>query len=268
MQSRQERHSLKQQPVVRKHHTGAKFLGVVLLVVCLMSTVLGQTVLNEKFVAHQVTESQVGDEIVSDVNQSAAQYGLTDKIMTKKIADELLTDAVGDVFADRTVNIDFTPVYNRVDQLVSDKLAGVGYSSSGLSTTLKTQLRAGMTSIINRQLDTSELATISSDLASAKMVVHVIQVISLVGLILLLLVALLRRYALSWLGVVLLIGGILSYLAMTGLSWLLGQVLDSQTTLASFNPQLPNAISSAGMLYFVVAIVAGVVCLFIHRLLK
>lgn len=256
-----------QQPVQQKRHVGSKFLGIVFIVIFMITMIANQTLLNEKFVANQITESQIGDEIVSDVNQSASQYGLSEKIMTKKIANELIKDAISDVFNDQTVSIDYTPVYNRVDRLINQKVSSLGYGSVSLSSTVKSELRAKMTSVINDQLDTTELTTVSNELATVKQAVNVMQIVSGGVLALLLVVALFKRYVLSWLGIVALFGGILTLIIIKGANMVLTSVLTSQEVLASFSPQLPNAIFSSSLIYLIGAIIIGILLLGINKVI-
>lgn len=268
MQSRESLHQTKQVSQPARHHRLFNFIGIILLTIFLLASVANQTVMNEKFVAKQIAKSDIGTEIVTDVNNSASQYGLDEKIMTKKIANELIEDAVGDVYADREISIDFTPVYNRVDKLVNDKLSDVGYSGTGLSSSLKSELQSGLNSIINQQMNTSELTNLEGELASAKTILSVLWAGSGILLVIMAIYALIRRFLLQGLGWISLIGGVFSLLFLKVATVTGSDILSSQSSLSSLSPDLPNSIFGTGLVYGLGFIIVGAVLLVVSRLFK
>lgn len=238
------------------------------MVFFLLTSVANITVMNEKFVANQVTNSEIGSSIVTEVNSSASDYGLSEKILTKSITNELLTDAIGDVYEDRNVSIDFDPVYNRIDKLVDQKVEGLGYGSTTISSTLKSEIQSGLTTVINKYLNTSELSEVSEQVANVRKITNVVWAVSGIILLIMAMVALFRRFLLNGSGWILLIGGIISTVLLKAGSLVLYQLMSSITDLSSSATQISGAIFAHGLVYLLAGIIVGLLLIVLSFVLR
>lgn len=176
-------------------------MGTVVLTLFILSLVANTTILSSKFVLHEVNNSIVEDDITNQVNNGLAKYGISTSILTKKTTNQLVKQAVKQVYAGEKINLDLSPVTKHVENNFSSQLSqfGLANAANEVSSSITTELN----SAVNEQLNTPEVASFTKNLQLAKTITNLVMVISAGGCILLLVIALLRRSFLhdfSWIG--------------------------------------------------------------------
>ena len=187
----------KEEPVAvpkRRHHF-FNFWGVISLVLLLLSLIVNATFLNRSFVLHEIKGSVVETTITDQVNAGLEQYGISGSVLTDKETDQLLTQAVNQVYAGKKISLDLSKVTAKVGSSVDSELSQ--YGLSGVGSTATAAISQDVNAAVNSQVNNSAVASFTRGVQVARAVTNVIMIGSGLVVVALLVLALLRRHLLE-----------------------------------------------------------------------
>lgn len=190
-----------QAPEKVKRHIGFIIVGTIFLTLLVVSMVLNSTVLNRRFAVREVTDSTVADDITSQVNAGLEKYGISSKVLTKKTTNKLVAQAINQVYAGKKISLNLAPVTKSVGNEVDSQLSQYGISGSIISGQASQELTSDINTVVNSQLNTSEVTSFIHELQVVKTVTNLVMFASGIIVVLLAVVALFGRYftrAFSW----------------------------------------------------------------------
>lgn len=223
---------------VRGHHF-FNFWGTVLLVLFILSMILNATILNPKFVLHEVRDSVVETTITDQINGALQRYGVPTSLLTDKDTDRLLTQAVDQVYAGKSIHLDLSRVTQRAGAAADNELAQ--YGLAGVGGAVSADLGQNVNNVVNSQLNTPVVARLASGIHLVRQVTNAVFVVTGIALVALVVLAILGRHFAqsfsrmgSW--TVLITG-----LICGGLGKLAPQLAADQPDYAAFVAQLSTA---------------------------
>ena len=211
--------------------------GTILVVLLMLSLMLNQTLLNARFVNHEISRSNLSSTLMETVNSNLSQYGISTTALSDKEANKLVTQAVDQVYSGKEINLNLQPVINNVGNSASQTAARYGISAE-VTNSMTSDVSDEVASVINSQLNTSQVKQFTSMISIAKTVDHVVALISAIGLGIMILVAVLRKYfirSFSWVG---LWSSLITYVLILGLGALINQIGSNYPDFSSFTAQL------------------------------
>lgn len=176
-----------EEPVTKtpaRHHFLFRLWGIICLTLLALGLLLNVTLLNPNFVK-EITSSSLESIMMSQVNSSLTQYGISTSVLKKSDTDKLITQAVDQIYAGEKINLDLSSVVNSVSSSVDSQLAQYGLSTSMLPAGSSSAVTNNINSIVNSQLNTPEVSQLITGIKIAKTSVNIILVICLISLVLL-----------------------------------------------------------------------------------
>lgn len=197
-----------EEPVTKtpaRHHFLFRLWGIICLTLLALGLLLNVTLLNPNFVKKEITSSSLESIMMSQVNSSLTQYGISTSVLKKSDTDKLITQAVDQIYAGEKINLDLSSVVNSVSSSVDSQLAQYGLSTSMLPAGSSSAVTNNINSIVNSQLNTPEVSQLITGIKIAKTSVNIILVICLISLVLLIIRGLWQRHFVknfSWICIV------------------------------------------------------------------
>ena len=169
-----------------KSHHFFNFWGTIFLILFVLSTILNATILNPKFVLHEVRDSVVETTITDQVNGALERYGVPTSLLTDKDTDNLLNQAVNQVYAGKNIHLDLSSVTQRAGATADNELAQ--YGLAGVGNTVSANLGQSVNNVVNSQLNTPGVARLANGIHLARLTSNA--VFALTGICLLVLAVL------------------------------------------------------------------------------
>lgn len=176
---------------VRSHHF-FNFWGTVFLVFFALSMVLNATLLNPKFILREVRDSVVETTITDQVNGALQRYGVPTSLLTDKDTDHLLSQAVNQVYAGKSIHLDLSRVTQRAGTTADSELAQ--YGLAGVGSAVSADLTQNVNNVVNSQLNTPVVSRLASGIHLTKLVTNAIFMVTGIGLLILIVLAILGRH--------------------------------------------------------------------------
>ena len=170
--------------VQNKHHWGTRLLGICAVIVLLFCSFAQATVLSERFMVKELTNSGLAREVRNDVNASLASYGIQGDVITTSQTNQLLKQAIHQIYQGKPLQLDTSDVANTVQNSAGNTLAKYGVSSSLISDVPTSSINNQVSTIINNRLNTSDVKKLETG-------IHVARVGSIIGLVVSIIVLLL-----------------------------------------------------------------------------
>ena len=162
--------------VQKKHHWGTRLLGICAVIVLLFCSFAQATVLNEQFMVKELTNSGLAREVQNDVNASLASYGIQGDVITTSQTNQLLKQAIHQIYQGKPLQLDTSDVANAVQGRVGNTLAKYGVSSSLTNDVPTSSINSQVSTIINNRINTTDVAKLENG-------IHVARVGSIIGLV-------------------------------------------------------------------------------------
>ena len=243
----------------RPRHIFGHLLAVVAALLFLTTAWAQQTVLNETAAKQVATNDTVVSAVKSELNGSLVKYGLENLVTTKSV----LTQLVGEVYENKSIQLDLSSITNRATSEATSTLASYGVS---VDSSLTSSASSTIQSVVNSQLNTSGLQEVETNLAWIKTANLIALVVSGVLVVLLAIRELVNRA----LGRYLLVVGLFSGAAFLVLVWEVNSLVQGYSTSSTIESSLVSAITSAvipkGFLFGFGALAVAVVGLIGHLL--
>lgn len=243
----------------RPRHIFGHLLAVVAALLFLTTAWAQQTVLNETAAKQVATNDTVVSAVKSELNGSLVKYGLENLVTTKSV----LTQLVGEVYENKSIQLDLSSITNRATSEATSTLASYGVS---VDSSLTSSASSTIQSVVNSQLNTSGLQEVETNLAWIKTANLIALVVSGVLVVLLAIRELVNRA----LGRYLLVVGLFSGAAFLVLVWEVNSLVQGYSTSSTIESALVSAITSAvipkGFLFGFGALAVAVVGLIGHLL--
>ncbi|HJA27746.1 MAG TPA: hypothetical protein H9720_05375 [Candidatus Limosilactobacillus intestinigallinarum] len=183
-------------------HHFFNFWGTVLLVFFVLSMILNATLLNPKFILREVQDSVVETTITDQVNGALQRYGVPTSLLTDKDTDHLLTQAVNQVYAGKSIHLDLSRVTQRAGATADSELAQ--YGLAGVGSAVSADLSQNVNNVVNSQLNTPVVARLANGIHLTKLVTNAIFMVTGIGLLILIVLVILGRHfaqSFSWIGI-------------------------------------------------------------------
>ncbi len=246
----------------RPRHIFGHLLAVVAALLFLTTAWAQQTVLNETAAKQVATNDTVVSAVKSELNGSLVKYGL-ENLVTTKATKSVLTQLVGEVYENKSIQLDLSSITNRATSEATSTLASYGVS---VDSSLTSSASSTIQSVVNSQLNTSGLQEVETNLAWIKTANLIALVVSGVLVVLLAIRELVNRA----LGRYLLVVGLFSGAAFLVLVWEVNSLVQGYSTSSTIESALVSAITSAvipkGFLFGFGALAVAVVGLIGHLL--
>ena len=251
----------------QKHHFLYCLWGVICVTLLGLALLVNSTLLNVNFIKKEVTSSSLESVILSQVNSSLTQYGISTSVLQKSDTDKLINQAIDQIYAGEKIKLDLSPVVNSVNSSVNSQLAQYGLSTSMLPAGSSSAITSNINSMVNSQLNTPEVAQLINGIKIAKTITNFILAISIIGLIVLILKGLWRRHLISSFRWICLWGTILYTGTVMAIHALALQIGEGQPDLSPFISQVANDFQQTGFHISMIIIVVSIV-LFILQFVK
>lgn len=257
------------QPAKVAHHWVTTIIGICAAVVLLFSSLLQTTVLNENFMTDQITSSQVGQEVKNDINASFSSYGINGQLITTKQVNQLVKQAVHQVYAGKAIHLDTSEIMDGVQGRASNTLSSYGVPSTVINKLPTGALNDQVSSIINSRINTQEVTELENGIRLARVITITGLIIAVLMLLLIVVRTWLTRTVTRDFRWITLVSGIVS----AGLLIMVKPVLNSYASdYASYSAvinQISSAILKVGWQMVLVdlglALVLWVISLVFHR---
>ncbi|MBB1095153.1 hypothetical protein H5R92_02815 [Limosilactobacillus sp. BG-MG3-A] len=264
---RQEKVEQSIEATSQKHHFLYCLWGVICVTLLGLALLVNSTLLNVNFIKKEVTSSSLESVILSQVNSSLTQYGISTSVLQKSDTDKLINQAIDQIYAGEKIKLDLSPVVNSVNSSVNSQLAQYGLSTSMLPAGSSSAITSNINSMVNSQLNTPEVAQLINGIKIAKTITNFILAISIIGLIVLILKGLWRRHLISSFRWICLWGTILYTGTVMAIHALALQIGEGQPDLGPFISQVANDFQQTGFHISMIIIVVSIV-LFILQFVK
>lgn len=251
----------------KRHYFLYCLWGVLSVILLGLALLVNSTLLNVDFVKKEVTSSSLESVMLNQVNSSLTQYGISTSVLKKSATDKLIDQAVDQIYAGENINLDLTPVINSVNSSVNSQLAQYGLSTSMLPSGSSSAITGNINSMVNNQLNTSEVTQLIDGIKIAKTVTNVILMISILSLGVLIIKGIWQHHLIGsfrWIclwGTVFYTGIIMAFHAAAI------QISESQSDLSPFISQIANDFQQIGFRSSIIMIVISIV-LFILQFVK
>lgn len=172
------------------------------MVFFVLSMILNATLLNPKFILREVRDSVVETTITDQVNGALQRYGVPTSLLTDKDTDHLLTQAVNQVYAGKSIHLDLSRVTQRAGATADSELAQ--YGLAGVGSAVSADLTQNVNNVVNSQLNTPVVARLANGIHLTKLVTNAIFMVTGIGLLILIVLAILGRHfaqSFSWIGI-------------------------------------------------------------------
>lgn len=253
------------EPTPPRHHLLFRLWGIICLTILLLVLVLNSTLLSANFMKKEITSSSLESVMLSEVNSSLTQYGISTSVLKKSETDKLITQAVDQVYAGEKINLDLSSVVSSVNSSVDSQLSQYGLSTSMLPAGSTSAVTGNINAAVNSQLNTPAVTQLITGIKVAKTVNNLLLIVSLAGLLIMLVLALWRHHLLASFSWICLLAAILFAGIMAALHGLAIQIGQQQADLSPFIAQIADAVQQRG---FSEALMIGglAICLFIFRI--
>lgn len=246
---------------LKRHHHFFNFWGTILLVLFLLSLIVNATFLNRSFVLHEIKGSVVETTITDQVNAGLEQYGISGSVLTDKETDQLLTQAVNQVYAGKKISLDLSRVTAKVGSSVDSELSQ--YGLAGVGSTATAAISQNVNAAVNSQVNNSTVASFTRGVQVARAVTNAIMIGSGLLLVALIIIALLRRHLLESLSHICIGAAIIDGLVVLLVAKLGPQLAADSPDYVSFVAQLATDFShrALGMVSLVLIVGLGLLAI-------
>lgn len=266
LRAEQQESSLEAPSPKPRHHFLFRLWGVICLFLLSIGCLLNMTLLNADFVKNEVNSSPLESVILSQVNSNLTQYGISTSVLKKSDTEQLINQAVDQIYAGEKINLDFSRLVTNANATIGSQLAQYGISNSILANS-SAALTNNLNTMVNGQLNTPEVAQLTAGIRVAKMVTNIVVILSGLCLLVMVGVALWQRHFMGSFAWICLWAAGLTAGAVVLARTIGYQASQQQADIGPFIAQLADDIQQRGLIN---AAIIGVIGggLFLLRLLK
>lgn len=248
----QEGPAVKKQPgeaVKQGHHIRFRVWGMILLTVLMLMMLIDTTLLNKNFVKQEIDNSSLESVMLAQVNSTLTSYGIPTSVLQKSTTNKIINQAVDQVYSGQKINLDLSPVVGSVDSSVNSELSQFGVSTSMLPAGSVSAATGDINAAVNKQLNTSAVAELTSGIQIAKVVVNVVLLANLVFLLIMLLKSLWQHHLVASFSWIFLSTAVLFTLIVNAIRAVASQAGSQVPDISPFIAQVAEDFQQRGMTY-------------------